>query len=102
MVIEEDIMPVAAKSGTLRQKLPDLIKGRPPDGTNLLDANLSPNGCQRSGRDGFNGDIDGHDRPDFPSGIPPSPAAGLQHVGFVQASDSQAFHRALQVFADLK
>jgi hypothetical protein len=26
----------------------------------------------------------------------------LQHVGFVQASDSQAFHRALQVFADFK
>ena len=30
------------------------------------------------------------------------PAAGLQHVGFVQAADGQALHRSLQVFADFK
>jgi hypothetical protein len=30
------------------------------------------------------------------------PAPGLQHVRFVQRADCQAFHRALQVFADFK
>ncbi len=31
-----------------------------------------------------------------------SPAPGLQHVGLVQARDSQAFHRACELFAYFK
>lgn len=31
-----------------------------------------------------------------------SPSSGLQHVGFVERADGQAFHRSLQVFANFK
>ena len=30
------------------------------------------------------------------------PAAGLEHVGFVQGADGEAFHRSGEVFADFK
>lgn len=30
------------------------------------------------------------------------PPSGLQHVGFVEGADGEAFHRSLQVFADFK
>lgn len=33
---------------------------------------------------------------------PALPASGLQHVGFVEAAYSEAFHGTLQVFADFK
>lgn len=32
-------------------------------------------------------------------GLPPS---GLQHVGFIQGADGEAFHRSLQVFTNFK
>jgi hypothetical protein len=30
------------------------------------------------------------------------PASGLQHVGFVERGDGEAFHRSGEVFADFK
>jgi hypothetical protein len=36
----------------------------------------------------------------FDATLLPSPS--LQHVGFVQGADGEAFHRSLQVFADFE
>jgi len=74
----------------------------------MTDKSLLPRRTQRAQRN-WKACVDcgrGQGAPETPtsSEVVPKllPASGLQHVGFVQTSDGEAFHGASQIFADLK